>query len=159
MFCLKCCNSLALSVNVWKIKVKVSRLRQTLCDPMDYTVHEILQARILEWNSPGKNTGVGSLSLLQGIFPTQESNPGLLHCRRILYQLSCEGRLSYKSLLSPVCDIIIMLGFTPSFCFPCVCVLFFEEVDFSGFLFYFFSFQSIFLICYFNFSVEFLTIL
>ena len=39
---------------------------------------------------PGKlkNTGVGSLSLLQGIFPTQESNWGLLHCRRILYQLS-----------------------------------------------------------------------
>ena len=35
-----------------------------------------------------KNTGVGSLSLLQGIFPTQELNQGLLHCRRILYQLS-----------------------------------------------------------------------
>ena len=39
-------------------------------------------------NSPGQNTGVGSLSLLQGIFPTQVSNPGLLHCRLILYQLS-----------------------------------------------------------------------
>ena len=37
-----------------------------------------------------KNTGVGSPSLLQGIFPTQESNRGLLHCRRILYQLSSE---------------------------------------------------------------------
>ena len=42
-------------------------------------------------NSPGQNTGVGSLSLLQGIFPTQGSNPGLLHCRRILYQLSPKG--------------------------------------------------------------------
>ena len=40
------------------------------------------------WNSPGKNTGVGTLSLLQGIFPTQGSNPGLPHCRRIFYQLS-----------------------------------------------------------------------
>ena len=40
------------------------------------------------WNSPGQNTGVGSLSLLQGIFPTQGSNQGLLHCRWILYQLS-----------------------------------------------------------------------
>ena len=40
------------------------------------------------WNSPGKNTGVDSLSLLQGIFPTQGSNPGLPHCRRPLYQLS-----------------------------------------------------------------------
>ena len=40
------------------------------------------------WNSPGQNTGVGSLSLLQGIFPTQGSNPGLPHCRWLLYQLS-----------------------------------------------------------------------
>ena len=40
------------------------------------------------WNSPGQNTGVGSLSLLQGIFPTQGSNPGLPHCRQVLYQLS-----------------------------------------------------------------------
>ena len=43
------------------------------------------------WNSPGQNTGVGSLSLLQGIFPTQGLNPGLLHCRWILYQLSPQG--------------------------------------------------------------------
>ena len=43
------------------------------------------------WNSPGQNTGVGSLSLLQGFFPTQGSNPGLPHCRRILYQLSYKG--------------------------------------------------------------------
>ena len=43
------------------------------------------------WNSPGHNTGVGSLSLLQGIFPTQQSNPGFLHCRNILYQLSHKG--------------------------------------------------------------------
>ena len=40
------------------------------------------------WNSPGQNTGVGSLSLLQGIFPTQGSNPGHSHCRWIFYQLS-----------------------------------------------------------------------
>ena len=43
------------------------------------------------WNSPDQNTGVGSLSLLQGIFPTQGSNPGLLHYRQILYQLSHKG--------------------------------------------------------------------
>ena len=43
------------------------------------------------WNSPDQNTEVGSLSLLQGIFPTQGSNPCLLHCRRILYQLSHKG--------------------------------------------------------------------
>ena len=43
------------------------------------------------WTSPGQNTGVGSHSLLQGIFPTQGSNPGLPHCRWILYQLSHKG--------------------------------------------------------------------
>ena len=43
------------------------------------------------WNSPGQNTEVGSCSLLQGIFPTQGSNPGLLHWRWILYQLSHKG--------------------------------------------------------------------
>ena len=47
----------------------------------DYTVHGIFQARILE----------SVASLLQGIFPTQGSNPGLLHCRQILYQLSHQG--------------------------------------------------------------------
>ena len=43
------------------------------------------------WNSPGQNTGVGSLSLLQGIFPTQGSNPSLPHCGQILYHLSHKG--------------------------------------------------------------------
>ena len=43
------------------------------------------------WNSPGQNAGVGGLSLLQGIFPTQAFNPGLPHCRWILYQLSHQG--------------------------------------------------------------------
>ena len=86
------------------MKVQVAQSCPTLCDPMDYTVHGILQARTLEWvpfpppgdlpnpgieprspalqadslpaEPPGKpkNTGVGNLSLLQGIFPTQESN-------------------------------------------------------------------------------------
>ena len=43
------------------------------------------------WNSPGQNIGVDSFSLLQGIFPNQESNPGVLHWRWILYQLSHQG--------------------------------------------------------------------
>ena len=102
-------------------KVKVAQSCLTLCDSMDCTVHGILQARILEWvafpsagdlpnlgmepRSPAlqvdflpaepqrkaKNTGVGSLSHLQQIFPIQESNWGLLHCRRILYHLSYQG--------------------------------------------------------------------
>ena len=49
------------------------------------------------WNSPGQITGVGSFSLLQGIFPTQGSNPGLPHCKQILYQLSHKGSLQPKA--------------------------------------------------------------
>ena len=51
------------------------------------------------WKSPGQNTGVGSLSLLQGIFPTQWSKPGFPHCRQILYQLSHKG----SPIISFVC--------------------------------------------------------
>ena len=47
-------------------------------------------------DSPGKNTGVGCHFLLQGISPTQESNPGLLHCRQILYRLSKIGASTKK---------------------------------------------------------------
>ena len=65
------------------MKVKVTQSCPTLYDPMDYTVHWM--------NSSGQNTGVGSLPLLQGIFPTQGSSPDLLHCRWILYQLSHQG--------------------------------------------------------------------
>ena len=59
-----------------------SQLCPILCDPMDYTVHGILQARILEWVAH---------PFSRGIFPTQKSNWGLLHCRWILYQLSYAG--------------------------------------------------------------------
>ena len=61
----------------------VSRL--VVYDPMD-------SVRLLcRWDSPGNNTGLGCPSLLQGIFPTQVSNLGLLHCRQILYHLSHQG--------------------------------------------------------------------
>ena len=109
------------------MKVKVAQSCLTLCSHMDYTVHGILQARILEWvailfsgdlPNPGieprspplqvdslpaepqgkpKNTGVGSLSLLQAIFLTQESNRGLLHYRWILYQLGYQGNPKIRS--------------------------------------------------------------
>ena len=49
------------------------------------------------WNSPSQNTGVGSLSLLQGIFPTQGLNLGIPHCRRILFQLSHREAQEYWS--------------------------------------------------------------
>ena len=75
-------------------EVKVTQLCPTLCDHMNYTGHGILQPTSCpstRRDSPGKNPGVGSHSLLQGIFPTQGLNPGLLHCRQILCQLSHQG--------------------------------------------------------------------
>ena len=49
----------------------------------------LCNSMVCQWDSPGKNTGMGCHSLLQGIFPTQGSNStGLLYCRRILYHLS-----------------------------------------------------------------------
>ena len=65
-----------------KVKVKVAQLCPTLWDPMDYTVHGIFQARILEWVA---------FPFSRGIFLTQGLNPGLPHCRQILYQLSHKG--------------------------------------------------------------------
>ena len=59
----------------------------TLWDPMDCS----LPGSCVHRDFLGKNTGVGSHALLQGIFPTQGSNPGLRHCRQILYQLSHKG--------------------------------------------------------------------
>ena len=107
-----------LGTDKWKWKVKVAQSCLNFCCCMDYTVQGILQARILDWTAfpfsrvssqlrdrtqvsciasrflpaepqgKPKITEVGSLSLLQQIFLTQESNRGLLHCRWILYQLS-----------------------------------------------------------------------
>ena len=64
------------------VKAKVVQFCLTFCDPMDMQ-HP--------WNSPGQRNGVGSLSLLQGISPTQGSKSGLPHHRWILYQLSHKG--------------------------------------------------------------------
>ena len=122
------------------LKAKVTQVCPALCDPMDCTVPGILQARILEWvafpfsrgssqprdgtqvsalqadslpvgpKGKPKNTAVGRLSLLQGIFLSQQSNQGLLHCRQILCQLSRQG--------SPICFLLyVTLGpAQPVFC-------------------------------------------
>ena len=66
----------------------VAQSHPTHCDPMDYSP----SGSSVHGDSPGKNTGVGCHTLLQGIFPTQGLNPGLLHCRWILYCLSPQGK-------------------------------------------------------------------
>ena len=64
-----------------------TQLCLTLCDPVDYS----LPGSSVHGKSPGRNNGVGCHVLLQGIFPTQESSPGLPHCRQILHHLSHQG--------------------------------------------------------------------
>ena len=90
------------------------------CDPLDCIVQGILQVRILEWVAfpfsrgsfqSRENTGVGSLSLLQGIFPIQGSNPSLLHCRWILYQLSYEGSPLHYWLAKYDCSLVHLRKF------------------------------------------------
>ena len=63
------------------------------------------------WNSLGKNTGVGWYFLVQGIFPTQGSNPGLPHCRQILYHLSHQGK--GKHLINSFNTKVMKLEFKP----------------------------------------------
>ena len=102
-----------------KSESEVAQLCPTLSDPMDWSlpgssIHGIFQARVLEWGAiafsvtnlgavqipgycafrrfhPGNSTGVDCHFLLQRIFPTQGSNPGLTHCRQTLYHLSHQG--------------------------------------------------------------------
>ena len=68
------------------VKVLVTQLCSTLWDSMDYSARQLCP-----WNSPGKNTGEGCHSLLQGIFPTQGLKLKLLHCRETLYHLGHQG--------------------------------------------------------------------
>ena len=75
-------------VNVKGWEVKVTQSFPTVCDPMEQS---------MEFSRP--EYGVGSCSLLQEIIPTQGSNPGPLHCRQILYQLSYQGSPSRMTIL------------------------------------------------------------
>ena len=79
------------------IWVNSSNLNMCVCVsrsvvPNSLRPHLLQSTRFLcPWDFPGKDTGVGCHLLLQGIFPTQRLNPGLLHCRQILYQPSYKG--------------------------------------------------------------------
>ena len=73
---------------------KPLQLCSTLCDPIDGSP----PGSTVPWDSPGKNTGMGCHFLLQGILPTQGSNPGLPHCRKMLYHLSHQGSPGGKGI-------------------------------------------------------------
>ena len=74
-----------LHLELWEFQSEVNESCSVVSDSLGH--HGLYSS----WNSPGQNTGVGSLSLLQGIFPTQGSNQGVPHYRWILYQLSHKG--------------------------------------------------------------------
>ena len=79
-------------IYVMESKSEIAQSCLTLCNPMD--------TRLLHpWDFLGKNSGLVCHFLLQGIFLTQRSNPGLLHCRQMLYHLSHQG--SPSMLWSP----------------------------------------------------------
>ena len=80
----QCCSMLCL----------VTQSCPTLCEPMGCSP----PGSSVHGDSPGKNTGVGCHALLQGIFPTQGLNPGLPHCRQILYHLSYHRSPQYYSM-------------------------------------------------------------
>ena len=75
--------------SVYKILCLVTQSYPTLCDPMDCSP----PGSSVHGDSPGKNSGVGCHALLQGIFPTQGSNSGLLDCRWIIYHLNYQQSL------------------------------------------------------------------
>ena len=76
---------------------------QSLSHVQLFVIQWTVATRLLcPWDSPGKNIGVGCHFLLQGIFPTQESNLGLLHFRQILHRLSYEGSPHLTRVTSPI---------------------------------------------------------
>ena len=79
---------------VRRVVCLVTQSGLTLCDPMECS----LPGTSVHGHSPSKYTEVGCHALLQGIFPTQGSNPGLPHCRQILYHLSHQGSLNISSI-------------------------------------------------------------
>ena len=62
-------------------------LKSCESESVSHSWQHTLDSNLYPWNPPGKDTGVGGHSLLQGIFLTQGSNPGLPHCRQSLYQM------------------------------------------------------------------------
>ena len=88
----------------------VPQLCPTLSDPLDCSP----PGSSVHGDSPDKNTGVGCHALLQGIFPILGSNPDLLHCRQILYQLSHQG----SPLVTPVAAAAKMLELCWTLCDP-----------------------------------------
>ena len=120
MQCIKEITLLKISICLWKC-------RSVGCSVMSDSLwpHGLKPIRLLHpWESPGKNTGVGSLFLLQGIFPTQGSNPGLLRCRQIGKSICLYTEYFYCPK-NPLCSIYSSLPIqTPRNHWSFYCLLF-----------------------------------
>ena len=97
------------NTHIYMYMCLVTQMCLTFCNPMDCSP----PGSSVNRDSPGQNTGVGCHALLQGIFPTHGSNPGLLHCKWILYQLSYQGNTqnALASFLNPC--FLLHTTFTP----------------------------------------------
>ena len=90
-----------------------AQLCLTLCNPMDCSP----PSSSVRGDSPGKNTGVGCHALFQGLFLTQGSNPGLLHCKRILYHISHQGSPKMEVLgIEPKASCMLSMCSTTELC-------------------------------------------
>ena len=107
--------------------VSVTQSCPTLCNPMDCS-----PPGSSVQNSPGRNTGEGSLSLFQQIFLTQRSNPGLLHCRQILCHMSHQGSLLQSRTVLWIFHVVAIMIIT---CLKCLGQLFIEHPTVWTFLF------------------------
>ena len=119
----------------WSEEVKAAQSCPTLCDP-----HGLYSP----WNSPGQNTGVSSLSLLQGIFPTQQLNWDCLLCRQILYQLNYE-----RSPMVWLCNLFLVSSENRSFKFSEVQLVDFSFMNLFLMLHLKIHYHTDFFLCYF----------
>ena len=110
---------------IWKWKVKVASHVRLFVPP--WTIQS-------PWGSLGQNTGVGSLSLLQGIFPTQGSNPGLLHCKWILYQYKQQQKQLNNRIYIKRQPLTLKIGKgrNEEMIMPFLCKLFFRITRLTG---------------------------
>ena len=98
-------------MNISESESEVTQSCPTLCDPIACSLPQTVAYRLLHpWDFPGKSTGVGWHFLLQGIFSTQGSNPGLPHCRQMLHPLSHQGSPSILKRVGQKLDIFSFIS-------------------------------------------------
>ena len=122
---------------------EVAQSCPALCNHMDCSLLGFLHP----WDFPGKSTGVGCHFLLQRIFSTQGSNPGLPHCRKMLYYLSHQSGFIFASFPFYASINLLTISFSLHFCGTTLPWL-------SSYMFIHFSLVSVFRLIFFSFSLN-----